>query len=108
MKLPANDVSSVEYEMGYGADEFGHVLNGPFSGSDSDYDCLTLNPHHWQISDRNSDLKVIIKVTEMPPRKIAIYSLPVLQVCFEMDKSIPESQGNFFKRFFKYFQKGGG
>jgi hypothetical protein len=108
MKLPPNDISSIEYEMGYGADEFGNVLTGPFSGVDSGYQCQVLNKHHWQIGEGNSDLKVDIKVKEMPPRKIALFSLPVLQVCFNMEKSEPETQGKFFARFFKYFHKGGG
>ena len=108
MKLPSSDISSVEYEMGYGADEFGNVLTGPFSGVDSAYQCQTLNKQHWQISESNSDLKVLIKVKEMPPRKIGLFALPVLQVCFHMEKSRPETQDEFFKRFFKYFHKGGG
>mgnify|MGYP003858770059 CR=1 FL=1 len=31
------DETLVEYEMGYAADEFGNVLNGPFSGEKSSY-----------------------------------------------------------------------
>ena len=108
MKSPPNDVSSVEYEMGYAADEFGRVLTGPFSGDNSNYNCKMLSRHHWQVNANDSDLKVVIKVKEMPPRKIALFALPVLQVCFDMEKSIPESQEVFFKRFFRYFQKGGG
>ena len=108
MKPPSNDVSSVEYEMGYGADEFGNVLTGPFCGSNSVYQCHSVNKHHWQIDDTNTDLKVVIKAKEMPPRKLGLFSLPVLQVCFDLEKSEPESQGKFFARFFKYFHKGGG
>jgi len=108
MKLPSNDLSSVEYEMGYGADEFGNVLTGQFSGVDSGYRCQVLSKHHWQINGNENDLKVVIKVKEMPPRKIALFSLPVLQVQFNIEKSNPEDQGLFFKRFFKYFHKGGG
>jgi hypothetical protein len=33
------DETLVEYEMGYAADEFGNVLNGPFSGDKSSYRC---------------------------------------------------------------------
>ena len=108
MKLPPNDVSTVEYEMGYGANEFGNVLTGPFSGVDSSYQCETLARHQWQISHNQNDLIVIVKVEEKPPRKIALFSLPVLQVQFNIEKSNPEDQGEFFKRFFKYFHKGGG
>lgn len=108
MKPPANDESSVEYEMGYGADEFGNVLTGPFSGEDSDYQCGTLSRHHWQITQYKSDLIIDVEVKEKPPRKLGLFSLPVLQVRFSMEKSIPEDQDKFFKRFFKYFHKGGG
>lgn len=108
MKAPANDASAVEYEMGYGADEFGTVLTGRFTGSDSGFTCQTLATHHWQINDKNSDLKVVIKAKEQPPRRLGLFALPVLQVQFSMEKSDPESQGLFFKRFFRYFHKGGG
>lgn len=108
MKPPANDVSQVEYEMGYAADEFGNVLTGPFSGQDSDYQSESPAKHCWQVSHKNSDFKVSIKVTEMPPRRLGLFALPVLQVRFQMEKSVPEDQGAFFKRFFKYFHKGGG
>lgn len=108
MKTPDNDASSVEYEMGYGADEFGNVFTGPFSGIDSDYQCETLGKHHWQITQHETDLKIVVDVKEKPPRKLGLFSLPVLQVQFKMEKSNPLHQGAFFKRFFKYFHKGGG
>lgn len=108
MKLPANDASSVEYEMGYGADEFANVLTGPFSGDNSGYRCETMARHHWQITQNKTDLKIVVEVKEKPPRKIGLFVLPVLQVRFNMEKSHPEDQGKFFKRFFKYFHKGGG
>ena len=108
MKPPANEVSSVEYEMGYRADEFGNVLTGSFSGEGSNYLCQNTAKHHWQIIQSNADLKVSIVVKEKPPRKLGLFSLPVLQVNFIMEKSEPELQGLFFKRFFKYFHKGGG
>jgi len=108
MKLPPNDISSVEYEMGYGANEFGNVLTGRFSGVDSGYQCQVLNRHHWQITQNQSDLTVIVEVKEKPPRKIALFSLPVLQVQFNIKKTNPKDQDDFFNRFFKYFHKGGG
>ncbi len=108
MKPPANEVSSVEYEMGYGADEFGNVLTGRFSGDNSDYRCETLARHHWQITENGTDLKICIEVKDKPPRKLGLFALPVLQVRFNMEKSHPQDQDKFFKRFFKYFHKGGG
>ncbi len=108
MKPPANDASSVEYEMGYGADEFGNVLTGRFSDDSSGYQCETLAQHHWQITQNKTNLQIVIEVKENPPRKLGLFALPVLQVSFNMEKSNPEDQGKFFKRFFKYFHKGGG
>ncbi|MCP3690338.1 MAG: hypothetical protein GY784_18195 [Gammaproteobacteria bacterium] len=108
MKAPPGDAASVEYEMGYRADEFGKVLSGSFSGENSDYSCETLERHYWRISHRDAEFQVVIRVIEMPERKLGLFSLPVLQACFEMKKSSPELQDNFFIRFFKYFHKGGG
>ena len=108
MKAPPNDASSVEYDMGYGADEFGNVLTGPFSGDQSPYQCEMLARHHWQITQKDSDLTCSVRVYEKPPRKLGLFNLPVLSVQFEMEKSNPAGQDLFFKRFFKYFHKGGG
>ena len=108
MKPPDSHASSIEYEMGYGADEFANVLTGPFSGSESVYSCSTLKRHQWLIEQPGTDLKIKVQVNEKPPRKIGLFALPVLKVYFEMEKSNPEWQDQFFKRFFKYFHKGGG
>lgn len=108
MKSPGNDETSIEYEMGYGANEFGNVLTGAFSGSGSVYQCEVLSTNYWQIVQPGTDLKITVKVEEKPPRKIGLFALPVLQVNFETEKSDPDLQEQFFKRFFKYFHKGGG
>jgi len=108
MKAPPNDASSVEYDMGYGADEFGNVLTGRFSGDGSAYRCETLARHHWQIKQKDSDLSCNVQVQEKPPRKLGLFNLPVLLVKFKLEKSNPADQDLFFKRFFKYFHKGGG
>ncbi len=108
MKAPPNDASSIEYEMGYGADEFGKVLNSSFSGKNSTYSCATLEKHHWRINQQDAEFEAVIQVTEMPARKLGLFSLPVLRVRFKTEKSDPKLQDNFFNRFFKYFHKGGG
>ncbi len=108
MKPPPSDASSVEYEMGYRADEFGKVLSGSFSGENSGYCCETLERHHWRINQQDTEFQAVIRVTEMPARKLGLFSLPVLRVQFDMEKLDRKSQDNFFKRFFKYFHKGGG
>ena len=107
MKLPPHGVKSFEYEMGYAADEFGAVLNGPFSGDKSDYHCEAISSHYWRLEQ--SDLfELNIRVTEKPARKLGLISLSVLRVEFVLLKASPELQDRFFIRFFKYFHKGGG
>jgi len=105
--VPA-DAGMIEYEMGYGADEFGDVLQGPFSGEKSPYRCETLATHHWYISQADSKFRVEIQVQEMPPRKLGLFALPVLQVRFQLQDSDEELKTRFFHRFHQYFHKGGG
>ena len=98
----------VEYEMGYGADEFGKVLLGPFSGARSDFNCVEIGRHRWLVTLVGSALEVEIEVSEAAPRKIALFSLPVLKVRFQFDKADTASRERFFHRFHQYFHKGGG
>jgi hypothetical protein len=97
----------VEYEMGYAADEFGNVLRGPFSGEKSSFDCVEIKRHHWSI-EHPGDFNLEIQVVEKPPRKIALFSLPVLQVIFSFSDTDASLRENFFHRFHQYFHKGGG
>jgi hypothetical protein len=105
--MPA-DARVIEYEMGYGADEFGNVLQGPFSGEKSPYICETLAIHHWRINQSDSDFHVEIKVQEMPPRRLGLFALPVLQVQFCLQNTNADLKARFFHRFHQYFHKGGG
>ena len=105
---PVGESGSVEYEMGYRADEFSKVLTGSFTGEQSNYICETLTSRHWRISERDGELQIEIQIEEKPPRKIALFSLPVLQVRFQMVATAAELQEKFFKRFHQYFHKGGG
>jgi hypothetical protein len=105
--MPA-EAGMIEYEMGYGADEFGNVLQGQFSGEKSSYQCELLATHHWCISQFNSKFQVEIRVQEMPPRKLGLFVLPVLKVQFHLSNSDAESKTHFFHRFHQYFHKGGG
>jgi hypothetical protein len=105
--MPA-DAGMIEYEMGYGADEFGNVLQGPFSGEKSPYHCITLATHHWRLSKADSEFRIEIQVQEMPPRKLGLFVLPVLQVRFHMQDINAELKTGFFHRFHQYFHKGGG
>jgi hypothetical protein len=108
MKLPPPDATFIEYEMGYGADEFGKVLNGLFSGDKSSYHCLTTARHHWRIEQQDAEFQLDIKVFEKSPRKLGLFSLPGLMVEFRIKSTEPELRKKFFSRFFKYFHKGGG
>jgi len=98
----------VEYEMGYGADEFGKVLLGPFSGERSDFDATEIGRHHWQVTLNNSAFEVDITVAEKPPRKLGLFNLPVLDVKFTISDSEGSKRDVFFHRFHQYFHKGGG
>jgi hypothetical protein len=98
----------VEYEMGYGADEFGKVLLGPFSGTRSDFNCVELGRHRWLVTLAGSALELVIEVTQAPPREIALFRLPVLKVRFQFDRDDAAAREKFFHRFHQYFHKGGG
>ncbi len=98
----------VEYEMGYGADEFGNVLRGPFSGDSSGYRCETVARHHWCLTRSDTEFNLSIRVAEQPPRKLGLFNLPVLAVKFEFTDTGEAPREQFFHRFHQYFHKGGG
>ncbi len=100
--------SLVEYEMGYGADEFGKVLLGPFSGQRSDFNASEIGRHHWMVSHHDKAFELEIRVTEKPPRKLGLFSLPVLEVKFSFKPAGDSQRAAFFHRFHQYFHKGGG
>jgi len=105
---PDPDSPVVEYEMGYGADEFSKVLNGSFSGEGSPYQCRELARHHWRIEQSGTDLELSIKVSQKPPRKLGLFNLPVLDVSFSFGATDAALREGFFHRFHQYFHKGGG
>ncbi len=100
--------SLVEYEMGYGADEFGKVLLGPFSGGRSDFNAAEIGRHHWIVSHQHKAFELEIRVAEKPPRKLGLFNLPVLEVKFSFNGSGDSLREAFFHRFHQYFHKGGG
>ncbi len=99
---------SVEYEMGYGADEFGNVLRGPFSGEKSGYRHDEIGRHHWRLVQPGANFDLIIHVAEQPPRKLGLFNLPVLAVKVSFTDTDEPLGGKFFHRFHQYFHKGGG
>ncbi len=94
--------------MGYGADEFGAVLRGPFSGEKSAYHCTEIARHHWSLEQPGAVFVLAIKVAEKPPRKLGLFNLPVLQVKFTFTETEESLRAKFFHRFHQYFHKGGG
>ncbi len=98
----------IEYEMGYGADEFGKVLLGPFSGERSAFDAIEIGRHHWRVSLEDSAFEIDIRVAEKPPRKLGLFNLPVLDVKFSVSDAVGLQRDDFFHRFHQYFHKGGG
>jgi hypothetical protein len=102
------DETLVEYEMGYAADEFGNVLNGPFSGDKSSYRCNEIERHHWSVEQSGESFILTIMVTEKPPRKLGLFKLPVLEVKFSFTDTDAVLRDQFFHRFHQYFHKGGG
>jgi hypothetical protein len=105
---PNPDSPIVEYEMGYGAAEFGKVLMGPFSGGRSEFNCVATGLQRWLVTLAGSALELVIEVTQAPPREIGLFRLPVLKVRFQFDKADVDSRTRFFHRFHQYFHKGGG
>jgi hypothetical protein len=102
------DSTLVEYEMGYGADEFGKVLNGTFSGDKSPYQCSGMSRHQWSLEQPGKSFELVIKVAEKPPRKLGLFKLPVLDVNFTFTDTGENLRERFFHRFHQYFHKGGG
>ncbi len=98
----------VEYEMGYGAEEFGNVLNGPFSGDKSAYLCKQVERYHWALEQPGAAFELTIKVVEKQPRKLGLFNLPVLDVSFNFTDTETSLRDHFFHRFHQYFHKGGG
>ncbi len=98
----------VEYEMGYGADEFGKVLRGPFSGENSGYHCEERNRHYWALEQPGMIFDLAIEVVEKPARKLGLFNLPILGVKFIFTDTEESLREKFFHRFHQYFHKGGG
>jgi len=105
---PNPDSPIVEYEMGYGADEFGKVLQGLFTGERTDFANTRIGQHRWRVTLAGRDFAVLIEVKQAPPRKIALFNLPVLKVRFEFERAEGDARELFFHRFHQYFHKGGG
>jgi len=94
--------------MGYTPEEFAKTLHGQFLQNQTDFELIDSGQNHWQISFHKNKAIADIRISESTPRKIALLSLPVLDVCFLFGGLTLQEQELFIKRFFKYFHKGGG
>ncbi len=107
--MSSQDHASIKnLEMGYTITEFAKTLHGQFLSEQHTYSCRDVNSTHWEIVDTGEALKVSIKISQAPPRIVAMLSLPVLDVLLEFEGASKEQQEQFLKRFFTYFHKGGG
>ncbi len=93
--------------MGYTPKEFKKTLQGLFI-SQTPYSCKELSILHWEITVEDQPTIVDIEIEEAPPRIIALLTLPVLNVSFEIKESSQKQQTDFMKTFFRFFHKGGG
>ena len=94
-------------EMGYTPAEFKKTLQGLFI-SQTPYSCEEYSSTYWQITVEDKSTIVDIKISEAPPRIIALLTIPVLNVSFEFIQVCEEEREDFMKTFFKFFHKGGG
>jgi len=109
-------VSAKRLEMSYTPLEFRKTLFGQFT-QNTPFSLKEINEHEWviylqadarQANDSSEQAQVKIKINQSAPRKIAMLSLPVLQVIFEFNVLSIHQETEFMKRFFRYFHKGGG
>ena len=99
---------SINYEMGYTQKEFESVLKGGFCSTGSGFNVKKTGDDNWQVSIPEHNITITITTTNRPPRILGAFSLPVLQVSFEVTPDNNENRQQFFKRFHQYFHKGGG
>ena len=95
------------FEMGYTPREFKKTLQGLFI-TQTPYSCEEFTLSNWQITVEDKSVIVDIKISEAPPRKIALLTIPVLNVSFEFIQASEEGREAFLKTFFRFFHKGGG
>ena len=112
-------VSAKRLEMSYTPLEFRKTLFGQFT-QNTPFSLKEINEHEWVIylqadarqatraTRNNEQAQVNIKINQSAPRKIAMLSLPVLEVVFEFNALSIHQEAEFMKRFFRYFHKGGG
>lgn len=99
---------SRRYDMGYRAQEFSDVLNGPFSGDESPFQVLPEGINQWRVTHRGSSFEMLITLETRPDRKLGLMRLPVLSVDFDCTVDEAGVGEQFFHRFHQYFHKGGG
>ena len=89
----------VEYEMGYGADEFGKVLGGPFVTRGSGYLLRETARHDWAITREDGAFELRVRVAEQPARRLGLFNLPVLKVQFSFTDTHEKTLRARFHRY---------
>ena len=102
------DSTQLTLEMGYTSKEFDKVLNGAFSGVDSDLVCTKTAENSWQIKIYSAEVSLQISTRQNPPRQLGSLAIPVLLVIIDFVEISDIQKKLFLDRFRRYFHKGGG
>ena len=94
--------------MGYTLPEFEKTLGGQLTRAPMPWRLEKLGNETWQIDHVENSFSIQIKVRALPPRRLALLELPVLEVNFRPLIDEQAAERVFFDSFFKHFQKGGG
>lgn len=90
-------------DMGYRPDEFEHTLNRAFANAPA----RRIEEGHWHWRD-HSGVDVRIVTRPLPDRRIALLTLPRLEVDLDLQAERESAIDAFIKRFQQHFHKGGG
>ena len=103
-----SESAEYQYDMGYTPSEFSQVLNGNFTGKNSELNCEPSKTNSWLISHQKSAMTIDIHIDKKADRVLGAIALPVLSVSFKVHLATSGQSEFFFDKFFKYFHKGGG
>lgn len=89
--------------MGYSEAEFFRIL--PRAVRDFE---VTLDNQQAHIKKTGTNLSIVLTVTALPDRQLAMMRLPHIDVKFEFSGFDERERQSFMKNFDKSYQKGGG
>lgn len=90
-------------DMGYSYTEFFRVLPGAARGYE-----LSVVDNRAMVTMPSTNQKLLITVTRLPDRELAMMRLPHVDVRFEFDGFDEQERREFMKQFDKSYQRGGG